>query len=132
VILYADSVTRSMDAAIKETDRRRAVQVAYNTKHGITPQTIKKQIHDITDQLRTEHDKAVSELVKIDEALARSNPKLLMKQKEKQMEEAVKALDFETAALIRDELFVLEKKFGDEGKAEAPTARVNRKKGRGK
>jgi excinuclease ABC subunit B len=112
VILYADNLTGSIDRAIKETNRRRAIQVEYNLKNKITPQTIKKQIHDITDQLRTERDKTISELVKIDEKLAYSNPKKLIKQKEAQMAEAVKTLDFETAALIRDELFVLEKKFG--------------------
>ena len=101
VILYADNMTGSMDRAIKETNRRRAIQVAYNEKHGITPQTIIKAIHDITDQLRTDHDKAVNEMMKIDEELARTNPKQLMKMKEEQMAEAVQALDFETAALIR-------------------------------
>ncbi|MFA6554149.1 MAG: excinuclease ABC subunit UvrB [Candidatus Paceibacterota bacterium] len=112
VILYADNVTGSIDRAIKETDRRRAIQVAYNTKHNITPKTIIKNIHDITDHLRTEHEKAVHELILIDEELGKTNPKLLFKQKEEQMAEAVKNLDFETAALIRDELFVLEEKFG--------------------
>ncbi len=112
VILYADSVTNSMDKAIKETDRRRNIQIAHNKKHGITPQTIKKQIRDITDQLRIEHDKAVDRLATIDEELARTNPKLLVRQKEEAMGEAVSQLDFETAALIRDELAVLRKKFG--------------------
>ena len=112
VILYADNLTGSMDRAIKETNRRRAIQVAYNKEHGITPQTIIKAIHDITDQLRSDHDKAVNEMVKIDEVLAQSNPKKLMKLKEEQMAEAVKALDFESAALIRDELFKLQEKFG--------------------
>lgn len=112
VILYADNLTGSMDRAIKETNRRREIQIAYNEKHGITPVTIKKAIHDITDQLRTEHDKAVNELVKIDEELARTNPKLLMKQKRAAMEEAVKALDFETAALVRDEIMEIEKRWG--------------------
>jgi excinuclease ABC subunit B len=112
VILYADILTGSMDRAIKETDRRRAVQVAYNTKHGITPKTIKKLIHDITDHLKSDHEKAVNELVKIDEELARTDPKKLLKQKEESMAEAVQHLDFETAALIRDELFVLQEKLG--------------------
>ena len=112
VILYADHLTGSMDYAIKETNRRRAIQVAYNKEHGITPQTIIKAIHDITDQLRTEHDKAVGEMVRIDEALAESDPKKLMRMKEEQMAEAVQALDFETAALIRDELFKLQEKWG--------------------
>ena len=121
VILYADTITGSMERAMGETNRRRAIQVAYNTKHGITPKTIIKKIQDITDQLRSGHDKAVVELVKIDkEALANTyasgNPEAknkilakLIKQKEKQMDEAVKILDFETAALLRDEIVELEK-----------------------
>jgi excinuclease ABC subunit B len=88
------------------------IQVAHNTKHGITPQTIKKLIHDITDHLKSDHEKAVGELVKIDEELARTDPKKLLKQKEESMAEAVQNLDFETAALIRDELFVLQEKLG--------------------
>ncbi|MDE2188436.1 MAG: UvrB/UvrC motif-containing protein [Patescibacteria group bacterium] len=116
VILYADVMTGSMEAAIGETNRRRAIQIAYNQEHGITPVTIKKAIHDITDQLKTEHDKAVGEMVRIDEALAKSNPKLLMRQKEEQMAEAVKALDFETAALVRDELYKLQEMMGVPGR----------------
>ena len=115
VILYADNMTDSMKNAIRETDRRRAIQVAYNTKHGITPKTIIKAIHDITDQLRTEHDKAVNALVAIDEELAKTDPKKLYRMKEEAMAEAVQALDFETAALIRDELFRLEEKMGVPG-----------------
>ncbi len=114
VILYADTVTGSMDRAMKETERRRAIQLAYNKKHGITPMTIIKKIHDITDQLRSDHDKAVHELVKNDTEMARTNPKKLMKIKEEEMEEAVKILDFETAALVRDEILEL-KKIIEEG-----------------
>jgi excinuclease ABC subunit B len=116
VILYADNMTDSMTRAIRETDRRRAIQVAYNTQHGITPTTIIKAIHDITDQLRSEHDKAVGALVLIDEELARTDPKKLYQMKEEAMAEAVQALDFETAALIRDELFKLEEKMGVPGR----------------
>jgi len=112
VILYADNMTGSLDRAIKETERRRTIQTAYNKKHGITPQTIIKAIHDITDHLRSEHDKAVGDLLKIDEELAKSNPKLLIRSKEEQMSDAVKELDFETAALLRDELIALRKKLG--------------------
>jgi excinuclease ABC subunit B len=126
VILYADTVTKSMKFAMDETNRRRAIQVAYNTEHNITPKTIIKKIQDITDQLRSEHDKAVAELLKIDKgALANTYapgkgasdtypgaPKYLKKlisQKEKQMDGAVKILDFETAALLRDEILELTK-----------------------
>ncbi len=112
VILYADNMTGSLDRAIKETERRRTIQTAYNKEHGITPQTIKKAIHDITDHLRSEHDKAVGDLLRIDEELAKSNPKLLIRSKEEQMSDAVKELDFETAALLRDELIILKKKLG--------------------
>ncbi|MFA6270201.1 MAG: excinuclease ABC subunit UvrB [Candidatus Paceibacterota bacterium] len=112
VILYADTMTGSMERAIGETNRRRAIQIAYNTKHGIIPKTIIKKIQDITDQLRSEHGKAVDELIKIDKNILLKDPKKLKKliaQKEKQMDGAVKILDFETAALLRDEIFELEK-----------------------
>jgi len=121
VILYADNLTGSLDRAIRETERRRVLQTEYNREHGITPATIIKQIHDITDQLRTEHDKAVNELVKLDEDLARTNPKELLKQKEEAMAAAVRELDFESAALIRDELIALRNKYG--------LGEVSRKKG---
>lgn len=125
VILYADSVTGSMDYAIKETDRRRQIQSDYNTKHGITPKTIIKKIHDITDELRSEHDKAVKELMKIDENLLKTNPQLLMKQKRQEMEEAVKILDFETAALIRDEVLEIENKLEKEVKKQVVVKKKN-------
>lgn len=109
VILYADEMTGSMERAIGETNRRREIQMAYNKKHGITPQTIKKSINDITDQLRSEHQKAVGTLLSIDADLYKKNPRKLIAEKRKQMAEAVKLLDFETAAIIRDEIRELEK-----------------------
>jgi excinuclease ABC subunit B len=118
VILYADILNDALRYAIKETERRRKIQTEYNEKHGITPKTIVKKIQDITDQLRTEHDKAVTQMAKVDEELARTNPKLFMKKKEEEMEEAVKVLDFETAALIRDEILEIKKKLNKEEKAE--------------
>ena len=108
VILYADVVTGSMERAMGETNRRRALQVAHNKKHGITPQTIIKSIHDITDQLRSEHEKAVGTLLTIDRALYARNPRGVMAEKKRQMNDAVKELDFETAAILRDELRALE------------------------
>ena len=110
VILYADTVTDSMQRAIDETNRRRTVQLAYNKKHGITPKTIIKKVHDITEALGLEHEKAVRKLVEIDkEALKHLKPERLIAQKKKQMNAAVKILDFETAALLRDEIRALEK-----------------------
>jgi excinuclease ABC subunit B len=103
VILYADSVTGSMERALKETNRRRTLQIAYNKEHGITPKTIIKKIHDITDQLQNEHQKTVKRLIEVDKSVYGSIEKLIAA-KEEQMEEAVKVLDFETAAIIRDEI----------------------------
>jgi excinuclease ABC subunit B len=107
VILYADTMTGSMERAISETSRRRTIQLAYNKEHGITPQTIKKKIADITDRMETEHQKAVGTLLAVDRGLFAKNPKKMIKEKERQMNEAVKLLDFETAAILRDELRVL-------------------------
>lgn len=110
VILYADKETNSMKKAMDETNRRRTIQIAHNKKHNITPRTIKKNIKDITDQLQTEHSKAVNTLLSIDRDLYKKNPKKLIREKNKLMEDAVKILDFETAAILRDEIQALENK----------------------
>ncbi len=110
VILYADQMTGSLDKAIGETNRRRSVQLAYNEKHGITPMTIKKTIKDITETLQAERDRAVGLLLQVDAARS-SDPKelkALIADKREQMERAVELLDFETAALLRDEIYKLE------------------------
>jgi len=109
VILYADRMTDSMKRAIEETERRRALQIEYNKKHGITPKTIIKKIQDITEQMKTEHKKTVDSLLEIDKKMLEKNPDKLVKQKEKQMNGAVKILDFETAAILRDEILELQK-----------------------
>ncbi len=111
VILYADNITGSMERAIGETNRRRAIQETYNTKHGITPTTIKKKIHDIMEHLETEHMKAVRANILIDKEVFAKHPAQLAKvlrTKEKQMNAAVKILDFESAAILRDEIKELE------------------------
>jgi excinuclease ABC subunit B len=110
VILYADVMTGSMERAISETNRRRAIQMAYNTEHGITPMTIKKEIKDIAESMRSEHDKTVHSLLSLDAKLYEEDPEAFMKDKRKQMADAVEQLDFETAALIRDEILTLEGK----------------------
>lgn len=109
VILYADTETGSMKRALDETARRRKIQLAYNKKHGITPKTIKKKIKDITDTLEREHHQTVDLLIETDQKLYRKSPARFIKSKKKEMEEAVKNLDFETAAIIRDEIALLEK-----------------------
>ncbi|MEI6843065.1 MAG: excinuclease ABC subunit UvrB [bacterium] len=114
VILYADTMTKSMERAIGETNRRREKQIAYNTAHNITPKTIIKKIQDITDQLKSEHQKTVGTLLEIDKKLFEKDPMKLIRQKEKQMNSAVKILDFETAALLRDEIAELTKRMKED------------------
>ncbi len=128
VILYADHITGSMERAIEETNRRRDIQLAYNKEHGITPKTIEKKIHDITEGMESEHDKAVSAELSLDMELFAAvaemekkgkkggrltkNPiQKLIKMKEDEMKEAVKVLDFETAAILRDEIKALHNKL---------------------
>ena len=116
VVLYADVMTGSMERAINETNRRRGVQLAYNKKNNITPASVQKVIRDITEHLETKHEKAVNYELSLDEKLFAKNPTKLVKLKERQMNEAVKALDFETAAILRDEIQFLKDKGGKKGK----------------
>ena len=111
VVLYADVMTGSLERAIAETKRRRTIQEEYNKVHGITPKTIEKRIHDITEELKTEHAKAVNAELKVDQKLFAKNTDKLVKLKEKQMKEAVKILDFETAAILRDEIKILKERM---------------------
>lgn len=108
VVLYADNMTNSMDKAIKETNRRRAIQVAHNTKHGITPTTILKAIKDITESISSDHEKTVQTLLRLDKAAFEQDPDGFIQSKRDQMESAVEELDFETAAILRDEIKSLE------------------------
>jgi excinuclease ABC subunit B len=123
VILYADNMTGSMERAINETTRRRNIQLAYNKKHGITPTTIQKKILDITQGMESDHSKAVNAELALDIALfaqlekdgkgkkGKKNPiEKLIAIKESEMKESVKLLDFETAAILRDEIKVLREK----------------------
>ncbi|HAE36314.1 TPA: hypothetical protein DCX66_03045 [Candidatus Nomurabacteria bacterium] len=141
VVLYADRMTKALESAIGETNRRRDIQIAYNKKHGITPQTIIKKINDITEELENKHEKAVNAELDLDVELfkktfvtSKSNKgkgeresiknlllsdedrnksiyEKIIKIKEKEMNKAVKELDFETAAILRDEIIILNDKF---------------------
>jgi len=131
VILYADRMTGSMERAITETNRRREKQIAYNKLHGITPKTIAKEIRDITEDLgkfksvgaTMELDTEISLMLKKaglekksknsagNNSLPTTILKKLIKQKQSAMKEAVKSLDFETAAILRDEVIILEERL---------------------
>ena len=108
VVLYADEMTKALTYAVEETRRRRELQLAYNKEHGITPKTISKEIKSIADQLRTQHDETVETALTIDVERYKKNPQKVLKEKRKQMEAAVSILDFETAAVLRDEIRYLE------------------------
>ncbi len=111
VVLYADRMTNAMRNSLDETNRRRTKQLAYNQEHGITPMTILKSIRDITEQLESDHDKAVRANILLDEEVFQNDPDKLFELKNKEMQKAVEQLDFETAAIIRDEIRALEAKL---------------------
>ena len=110
VVMYADTMTDSMKAAIGETDRRRAVQARYNAEHGIVPATIVKGIRDLNDQLRTVAEGTIvyaSERELRNERLAELDTKKveqLIARMEAEMRSAAKELEFERAAALRDEI----------------------------
>ncbi|TSC86599.1 MAG: UvrABC system protein B [Parcubacteria group bacterium Gr01-1014_8] len=108
VLLYADNITGSMERAIGETNRRRGVQAEYNKKHGITPKTIEKKIRDITGDIARVRERAIKELADMDTAAYGGDKRKMIKDKRRQMHEAADRLDFETAALLRDEIRILE------------------------
>lgn len=119
VLLYADKIGNgSLKQALEETERRRTIQLAYNKKNGITPITISKKISDLTQQMQSRHDKTVQELLTVDSSLFNKNPQKFIREKERQMATAVKDLDFETAAIIRDEVIELKKQLAKIEKAE--------------
>ncbi|MBS1441841.1 MAG: excinuclease ABC subunit UvrB, partial [Dorea sp.] len=108
VIMYADTITDSMRAALDETQRRREVQMAYNEEHGITPKTIQKAVRDL---IAVSKKVAVSEvqMEKDPESMSEKELEKLIKELEKQMKKAAADLNFEAAAELRDKLIELKK-----------------------
>jgi len=102
VILYADNMTGSIRRAFDETNRRRSLQLVYNKRHGITPQTIIKNIKNILPEI-TETEKQE------DAPMKGRSKKQIISEKERQMKEAASRLDFETAAILRDEIKIIKK-----------------------
>ncbi|NSP09638.1 excinuclease ABC subunit UvrB [Enterococcus faecalis] len=108
VIMYADKITDSMQRAMDETSRRRAIQEAYNEEHGIEPKTIIKEIRDLISISKTaDKDETVVQLDKSYEDLSRQEKADLLMKLEREMKDAAKALDFETAATLRDTILEL-------------------------
>ncbi|MGN1387366.1 MAG: excinuclease ABC subunit UvrB [Bacillus sp. (in: firmicutes)] len=107
VIMYADKITNSMDIAIKETQRRRAIQEEYNEIHGIVPKTIQKEVRDVIKATHAaEEQEEYNTNVKLDH-LSEEEKEKVIADMEKEMKEAAKALDFERAAELRDLLLEL-------------------------
>ncbi len=120
VIMYADKMTDSMKKAIDETNRRRARQIAYNTEHGIEPLSIVKAVRDLTDSL-TPH--AVAEArgeyktkARETTGLPKADIQRVIEELEKQMKEAAKNLEFEKAAVLRDQVYELRSILAEESK----------------
>ncbi|KYD23494.1 excinuclease ABC subunit UvrB [Geobacillus sp. NFOSA3] len=107
VIMYADTITKSMEIAINETKRRRAIQEAYNKKHGIVPQTVKKEIRDVIRATYAAEEKETYDTKPSYGKMAKKEREKLIADLEKEMKEAAKALDFERAAQLRDIIFEL-------------------------
>jgi len=108
VVLYADEITSSLGQAIKETNRRRKIQIDYNRKHHITPKSIKKEIKDILGEERREAVAALS----LERTAGQPVPEIIA-QKEKEMKIAAKNLDFELAAILRDQIKVLKQRIAN-------------------
>ena len=123
-IMYADRITRSMQICLDETNRRREIQTQHNEEHGITPQTIEKSIQEIEFSTRVADARLGPVVVKeetptyADEVNREEFTKIL----EEEMRQAAEGLDFERAALLRDQLFEL-KAAGDEAKGKRPRSR---------
>ena len=107
VILYADKVTGSMQRAIDETARRREIQEKYNEEHDIIPMTVRKDVRDVIRATEV-----VEKEAKYDKKMSRKDKEKLMQKLENEMKEAAKALDFETAATLRDAMLELKIELG--------------------
>jgi len=114
VIMYADNITASMRFAIDETNRRRKIQKSYNDERGISPEGITKAIRDITDQMKKVAEEKAEYSVK---SMPKDEMARLVKDLESQMKTAAKSLEFERAALLRDQVIELRKAMLDDESA---------------
>ena len=108
VIMYADTITDSMRLALDETERRRAIQMAYNEEHGITPKTIRKSVRDLIS-ISKKVAREEMQLKKDPESMSRKELEKLIQDVEKKMKKAAAELNFEAAAQLRDQMVELKK-----------------------
>ena len=127
VIMYADRVTDAMQYAIDETNRRRQVQSAHNKEHGIVPETIVKEVYDLTDRVRAVAEERAD--YQIGQALPKHELTRVIKELEKQMKQAAEGLEFEKAALLRDQIFELRQNLADSDQDLPEWERVRRLSG---
>jgi excinuclease ABC subunit B len=119
VIVYADKMTGSLDRALKETERRRNIQLVHNKKYHITPKTIAKEIKDIREMLGADGvETSIKGVLKLELTAEPHELKKVIQEKEYDMKEAARSLDFETAAVLRDEIVLLHKEL--KGKEKVP------------
>lgn len=116
VVLYADRITDSIKKAVSETERRRKIQIEHNKKHGITPKTIEKNIKNILEEFGlsvkgTKRKRFVEEILRMDVIGDKRPIKEILQEKKIQMKDAAESLEFELAAILRDEIKQLEKKI---------------------
>ena len=121
VVMYADKITDSMKRAIDETARRRQLQGEHNKRHGIEPQSIQKEVHDITEGIKAIAENR-SRYNVVRKEMSRTDMFKVVKDLEVQMKDAAKGLQFEKAAQFRDEIFELRRLLAIEEKTLAPVA----------
>jgi excinuclease ABC subunit B len=109
VILYAGKTTDSMRRALAETNRRRKLQIEFNKEYNITPQTIVKEIHDISERIR---ESKLAEIKRLKDFVPKEEMPELIRSLEEEMQTAATELNFERAAEIRDRIKELKKAFG--------------------
>ncbi|HPZ43602.1 MAG TPA: excinuclease ABC subunit UvrB [Bacillota bacterium] len=102
VIMYADKITESMDRAIRETNRRREKQLAYNKKHGITPETVRKAVREVIEATRVAEPRTLYEVGTRGKKMTKAQLKKQIAALEKEMKESARQLAFERAAQLRD------------------------------
>lgn len=126
VLLYADHMTGSLDRALKETARRREIQLKFNQDHGITPVTISKKISDIRAMLGATSETETKKILNIEISASPKELEEVIKDKKQDMKDAAAQLLYETAAILRDEIVLLENELREKTGSHVPKAKPRR------